>query len=281
MKIFAGYLGTLILAVFAFAGCHELGHVEGPPVYGGGSADVIGEVQYVDINKREIEVRNDAGRTENVRYDNQTRVVYRQRNYTVSNLEPGDYVAMRTQVDRNGQLYTDTISVRETAQDRGQRGAIASVRGTVLRNVMRYKSMAVDTGRGEYEFYHDDRTRVRYRGEDYPVQSIRPGDDITVRPRPGNARLPTVALIIVTAKAQEKSAYGGRLDVFEGRVEHVDSQRGSFEIRDRNDRLVIVSLPYNPPRPVRDRFRRIREGDVVKVEGRFINRDRFEMENFL
>ena len=281
MKIATGYLGLLIFTAFALAGCHELGHVDGPPVYGGGSTDVVGEVQYVDVTRREIEVRSDSGRTEYVQYDDQTRVVYRQRNYTAANLEPGDYVAMRTQVDRNGRVYADTISVRETAQDRGQRRSIASVRGTVLRNVMRYKSMAVDTGRGEYEFYHDDRTRVRYRGEDYPVQSIRPGDDITVRPRPGNARLPTVALIIVTAKAQEKSAYGGRLDVFEGRVEHVDSQRGSFEIRDRNDRLVIVSLPYNPPRPVRDRFRRIREGDVVKVEGRFINRDRFEMENFL
>ncbi len=281
MKIVAGYLGTLIFAVFAFAGCHELGHVEGPPVYGGGSADVVGEVQYVDINKREIEVRNDAGRTENVQYDNQTRVVYRQRNYTVSNLEPGDYVAMRTQVDRNGRLYTDTISVRETAQDRGQRGSTSSVRGTVVRNDMRYRSMAINTGTEEYVFYHDARTRIRYRGEDYAAQSIRPGDDITVRPRSGNARVPTVALIIVTAKAQEKSAYGGRLDVFEGRVEYVDSQRGSFEIRDRNNRIVIVSLPYNPPRPVRDRFRRVREGDVVKVEGRFINRDRFELENFL
>jgi hypothetical protein len=44
---------------------------------------------------------------------------------------------------------------------------------------------------------------------------------------------------------------------------------------------VIVSLPYSPPRTVSDRFNRLREGDQVRVEGRFLNQDRLELENFL
>jgi hypothetical protein len=87
---------------------------------------------------------------------------------------------------------------------------------------------------------------------------------------------------------QERGGYGGgsggsvaRLDKLEGRVEYVDPRRGTFEIRDRNNRLVVVSLPYDSPRAISDRFKRLREGDYVRVEGRFVNRERFELENFV
>jgi hypothetical protein len=189
-------LGLLALSL-VFAGCHELGHIDGPPIFGGGSSDIVGEVQYVDTRNRQIEVRSDAGRTEYVRYDSQTRVTYRQRDYVVENLESGDYVAMRVQQDRSGRLYVDQITVRESVQERGREGQSA------------------------------------------------------------------------------------RFARFEGTIERIDSQRGFFELRNRQNRLLLVSLPYNPPRSVSDRFNRIREGDYVVVEGRFLNQDRLELENFL
>jgi hypothetical protein len=64
-------------------------------------------------------------------------------------------------------------------------------------------------------------------------------------------------------------------------VEVVDSRRGTFEMRDRSNRTVVVSLPYGAPRSVGERFNRLREGDYVRIEGRFLNQDRFELENFL
>ena len=73
----------------------------------------------------------------------------------------------------------------------------------------------------------------------------------------------------------------GRLEKLEGRVEYVDSRRGTLEIRDRSNRLVVVSLPYNAPRAVSERLNRLREGDYVRMEGRFLNRERFELENFV
>jgi exosome complex RNA-binding protein Csl4 len=175
-----------------------LGHVDGLGDYGSSSSDLVGEVQYVDTRAREIEIRTDSGRTSVVRYDNNTQVTYRQRNYAVDNLERGDYVAARVQQDRDGRPVANSITVRESVQDRGQSGG----------------------GRG-------------------------------------------------------------RLDRAEGRVEYVDARRGSFEIRDQRNRLIVVSVAFNAPRTVTDQFNRLRNGDYVRIEGRSVNADRFELENFL
>ena len=197
-------LGFLSFAFLLLAGCHELGHIDGLGGYGSpGGNELIGEVGHIDTRARQIELRTETGRTLSVGYDNNTRVTYRQRDYAVSNLEPGDYVAMRAQQDRDGRYLTDLITVRESVQDRGGYGS-GSGSGSV-----------------------------------------------------------------------------GRVDRIEGRVEYVDSRRGTFEVRDRNNRIVVVSLPYSAPRTVNDRFNRLREGDYVRVEGRFVNQDRLELENFM
>jgi hypothetical protein len=199
MKPATRLLGILFLAVATLAGCHELGHIDGIGDYGGiGSGDVIGEIQHVDTRAREIEIRTDAGPTSVVRYDDRTQVLYQQRNYSVANLETGDYVAARVQQDRDGRgHYTDTITVRESVQDRGGR------------------------------------------------------------------------------------AGSGRFDRVNGRVEYIDPRRGTFELRDSRNRLIVVLVPFNAPRPVMDRFNRLREGDSVRIEGRSVGSDRFELENFL
>lgn len=199
MKYMPRIFAFFAFAVLALAGCDELGQPGRYGDYGSlGRNELVGEVRRVDTRNRQIELRSESGRNLQVLYDNNTRVVYRQRDYAVSNLEPGDYVAMRAQEDRDGRYYADYITVRESAQDRGG-----------------------------------------YTG--------------------GST---------------------GRLDRIEGRVERIDSRRGSFEIQDRG-RTVLVTLPYNPLRSVSDRFNRLREGDFVRVEGRYINEDRFEVETFL
>jgi len=64
-------------------------------------------------------------------------------------------------------------------------------------------------------------------------------------------------------------------------VEQVDFQRSSFEIREQSRERVLVSLPYNARRSDVDHFRALRVGDYVRAEGRFLDRERFELENFL
>ncbi|HXG52963.1 MAG TPA: hypothetical protein VNN77_16310 [candidate division Zixibacteria bacterium] len=196
MKRAVSLLGSLMLGLLALGGCHELGHVGGPGSYGGSQDEIAGEIAHIDSRAREIEILADDGRPRRVRYDGQTRVVYRQREYAVSNLEPGDYVAVRTATDRQGRLYADSIMVRESVQERG-------------------------------------------------------------------------------------GGRAGRFDRLEGTVEYVDQRRGSFELRDRRDRLVFVSLPFNAPRAARERFNRLRPGDFVRLEGRFVDQNRFELESFV
>ena len=203
MKQTTALLGLLLFGLMILAGCPELGRIGVPSDYGSlGGNELVGEVRTIDTRARQIELRTDAGRTLSVGYDNTTRVSYRQRDYAVSNLEPGDYVALRAQQDRDGRFFTDLITVRESVQDRSGYGS-------------------------------------------------RGGGSV------------------------------GRLNTIEGRVEVVDSRRGTFEMRDRSNRTVVVSLPYGAPRSVADRFNRLREGDYVRIEGQFLNQDRFELENFL
>lgn len=196
MRIPMRFIGFFLLVVLAVAGCNELGQLGDLGNYGSSSRNIVGEVSNIDTRAREIEVRTDGGRTQSIRFDNNTQVVYRQRDYAVSNLEPGDYVALRTKQDRDGRLYTDQITVRESVQERGGAGRV------------------------------------------------------------------------------------GRQDRFEGTVESIDSRRGIFEVRDRQNRLILVTLPFNAPRNVSDRFNRLREGDFVRIEGRFVNQERFELDSF-
>jgi Domain of unknown function (DUF5666) len=204
MKLSMGVLSLLSSGFLFLGGCAELG-LGGLGDYGNwAGSEVVGEVRGVDTRARQIDLSTDNGRRFFVRYDNNTRVSYRQRDYAVADLEPGDYVAVRAQQDRDGRYFTDLITVKESMQERGGYSGSSSGSGNV-----------------------------------------------------------------------------GRLERLEGRVEYVDSRRGTFEIRDRSNRLVVISMPYEAPRATSDRFKRLREGDYVRVEGRFLNRERFELANFV
>jgi hypothetical protein len=191
-------MAFLSLGLLALTGCPALDIPGGLGGLGGVNNDVMGEVQFVDSRGRTIEIRTDSGQRSVLRYDNNTQVAYRQKNYPVTSLERGDYVAARVQQERDGSYSTTGITVRETAQDRGM-GA----------------------------------------------------------------------------------SKGNQFDRLEGRVENVDTRRGTFEIRDQRNRIVVVSVAFNAPRNVADRFNRLRNGDYVRIEGRGAGADRFDLENFL
>ena len=127
MKLSMRVLGLLFWTLLLLSGCSELGQIGFPGDYGNwGGSDLVGEVRDVDTRARQIELSTDAGRKFLVKYDNNTRVSYRQRDYAVANLEPGDYVAMRAQQDRDGRYFTDLITVKESVQERGGYGGAAA-----------------------------------------------------------------------------------------------------------------------------------------------------------
>ena len=164
--------------------------------------EFVATVERVNTGSREINLRPNEGGTRVVGYSTDTRVLYRGREYPVSQLETGDIVAMQLKQDSRGNSYTDLIRVQESIQDRNQSRGDAPRAGTGMQTV-------------------------------------------------------------------------------DGRVEQVDLQRYSFEMRDQSRERVYVSLPNNARRSDVDRFRALRSGDYVRVEGRFLDRERFELDGFL
>ncbi|MGE5307275.1 MAG: hypothetical protein ACM3TN_28550 [Alphaproteobacteria bacterium] len=164
--------------------------------------EIVATVERLDTGSREISLRANDGRTRVVDYSTDTRVMYRGREYPVSQLELGDVVVMQLKQDSRGKFYTDLIRIQESIRDRDQSRGDTSGPGTGIQTV-------------------------------------------------------------------------------DGRVERVDLQRNSFEIRDQSRERVLVSLPDNARRSDVDRFRALRSGDYVRVEGRFLDRERFELDSFL
>jgi hypothetical protein len=198
---------TLALALTAIAGCSDNIALVGRDTLPVGSTqtvsdEFVAEVERINTGSREISLRPNDGRTRVVGYSTDARVLYRGREYPVTQLEAGDIVAMQLRQDSRGNSFTDLIRVQESIRDRDQsRGGI-----------------------------------------------IRPGTGI---------------------------------QTVDGRVDQVDFLRSSFEIRDPSRERLLVSLPDNARRSDVDRFRALRSGDYVRVEGRFLDRERFELEGFL
>jgi|RhiMetdeSRZDD1v2_1073273.scaffolds.fasta_scaffold30435_6 hypothetical protein len=186
----------------ALSGCSDNVALVGRPTLELGQDEFVAEVERLDTSSREIHLRPNDSRTRVVGYSTEARVMYRGREYPVTQLEAGDIVAMRLRQDSRGNSYTDLIRVQESIQDRNQR-----------------------------------------RGDGAsPVRGIQ---------------------------------------TLDGRVEQLDFQRSSFEIRGQSRERVIVSLSDTARRSDVDRFRALRSGDYVRVEGRFLNRERFELDSFL
>jgi len=163
-----------------------------------------------------------------------------------------------------------------------------TLRGIAMGNDPRYSSFLIQTDDGrQLNFYYDAQTRVRYRDRDYPLQSIQQGDYLVVRTRRTNQPPPPIAdLITVTSTAQARPGSGSgpvgrsRFERIEGSVQYVDARRSAFSIRDQNNAIVTVTVPADASTRDRDRFSHLQVGTHVRLEGRFTDRDNFELEAF-
>jgi len=132
--------GVAILLLGASAGCSgagAIGDVLGG-VLGGGqqaqAAQAEGAIRAVDARSQQISLQLSNGQTVALAYDNQTKVVYQNQLYAVSNLESGDQVVLRVRDVGNGTYYTDSIHVTRSVSSSGSSGSSANVQslqGTV------------------------------------------------------------------------------------------------------------------------------------------------------
>jgi len=149
-----------------------------------------------------------------------------------------------------------------------------------------------DTGRRDIIPYDVAYTRVRYHGLDYSPERLEAGDVVAFMPMPNPPSRPYIDIIIlqlpVQARASSPSIARGaapltpRRDVIEGTVERLDYDRGVFDVRPRSGgRTVTVTLPSNARGSDVDTFRRLRQGDYVRIEGEFVNPDNLQLMGFL
>lgn len=130
--------------------------------------------------------------------------------------------------------------------------------------------------------------RVLYQGRQYSIAQLERGDKVSMQLKQDSLGNSYTNLIRVQESIRDRNqsrsgdgSPGFRMQTVDGRVEQLDFQRRSFEIRDLSRERVIVSLPSNAQRSDVDRFRALRDGDYVRVEGKFLDRQHFELATFL
>jgi hypothetical protein len=183
----------------------------------------------------------------------------------------------------------------------GGRYGGSEVRGEVRDVDSRSIAVRTEHGRSERVRY-DSRTSVSYGGRRYSPRSLERGDLVVMRvSRDSRGGLYTRSIAV------RRSASAGRGGVYdrrtgdrdrvrdrrdrderydtharsslEGRVERVDRRNGRFQLRN-GDRSIWVSVARGARGEVREEFARLREGQRVRVQGRFLSGNRFEVEGF-
>jgi hypothetical protein len=147
-RAMAGMLGAMMLAACSQAG--QLGDILGS-VLGGGASIVSGAIRGIDTRARQISVQQSNGQSVALAYDDQTKVVYQNRLYSVTSLEYGDQVNARVQQLQSGDYYVDSVAVTQPASGSSPgttTGTVQSLQGTV-RQIDRTNGLfTVDAGNG-------------------------------------------------------------------------------------------------------------------------------------
>ena len=151
-------MGALMIMAGAFGACANTGGLGGVlgSVLGGGSQQISGTVRGIDTRGQLITLQESNGRNATLTFDNQTQVVYQNRNYPVTSLEYGDQVTARVQGSSNNgnSTYTDLIQVDQSVSNSGTYGTgagaggnnVQTLQGTVRQVDTRNGVFTIDTG---------------------------------------------------------------------------------------------------------------------------------------
>lgn len=132
--------------------------------------------------------------------------------------------------------------------------------------------------------------QVLDRGREYPVSRLEPGDVVAMQVRRDSRGERYTDLIRVQDGVRNRAAdhrsetleeSAPRILTLSGRVDRVDSRGKSFDLDDQPGKPLLVVLSANVRDSDRERFRTLRAGDYVRIEGQFIGQDRFELMSFL
>ena len=128
-----------------------------------------------------------------------------------------------------------------------------------------------------YVVNYTKETRVLDRGREQALSKISSGDEVRVDVRQGTDRR-LYADRITLLNAGGAAAAG--IHTVQGTVERFLPERGLLELRLVNGELLTVYVPESSSQATRSRLARIREGDVVSIEGERLDANRMELVAF-
>ncbi|HVO93623.1 MAG TPA: hypothetical protein VMT22_12315 [Terriglobales bacterium] len=128
--------------------------------------------------------------------------------------------------------------------------------------------------------------RVLDHGRDYPIGRLARGDIVALQTKQDSRGDSFTDLIRIqensrTEDRNELSTSAPQIQALSGRVDRVNLRGNSFDLEDQPGRPIVVVLSANARDSDRQHFRDLRTGDHVRVEGRFTDRERFELLSFL
>ena len=172
-------------------------------------------------------------------------------------------------------------------------GGLGDVLGGVGGRSLYGEVRSVDRGRiqlreqygRDYTVRYDNRTRVLYGRQQYPVSALERGDVVQVQVQYDRNNTAWAERIEVRESARDRDRDRGgiwgstRVQRIDGRVDRIDGRRGWFSIEQGRSSL-IVYLPRDARREDIRRFDRLRRGDRVRADIRIVGRDQAELVRF-
>jgi hypothetical protein len=168
------------------------------------SSVVAGTIEYLDDRERRLEIEPRSGdrAAALVYWDDRTVVVFEGREYTPTQLERGDEVRVVGR-RRDDRFLADRITVERDATP-GPAGDVVSdideVRGTVRSLDTRDRVIELDRAfgdRGDDLVYYDGRTVVELDGRELRPESLRDGDEVSVRGSLRDGRFLADTIVVV------------------------------------------------------------------------------------
>ena len=128
---------------------------------------------------------------------------------------------------------------------------------------------------------YDSRTQVVYGNQNYSVNSLERGDQVTVRITSSDGSGPYTDYIRVDQSVTSTNGGGvsGNVQTVQGNVRSINYQQGWFTLNSNNG-VLTVTLPYNPNQTDVNRFQNLRTGQYVRLYGVYLNNSRVELRQF-
>lgn len=179
-----------------------------------------------------------------------------------------------------------------------QAGGLGSILGSVLGGQNQQASQVsgsvrgVDTRNGQIVLQqsngqslnvsYDNQTQVVYNNQNFNVTSLENGDQVTlsIQQTQNGGYYTNYVRVDQSVSSNTNTNGNNQVQSFQGTVRRVDVNNGWFEIMPNNNSVLTVTMPYNASRADQQRFQNLRNGDVVRFTGTFVNNSRIDLRQF-